>query len=229
MDQIRDFVEAGLAPIRTVYPHVASSLRRWIEISSISVYQPRQDDSAIREDQMLGPPNAYGVGKLMAEASLRAMAAVEGFELQVLRLPCVYGAWPRNTRDRRALPGLMRAAAKGEAWRRFGTGDARRDLIHVRDAADAIKLCLLQPGPGTWDVATGEGCSINEMIDIVREIAPHPLSIVDCPEAVQHDHYLDGSAFRAAFGFRPTVSLREGIQAEFRYHVENGSWNASRS
>ena len=208
--QMVELLDGALAPIHKVFPFLEPSLRTWVQISSISVYAPG-DGTPLVEASPRRPPSPYGLAKLASELYLETFCRGRRLLLQSLRFGDLYGGSPAPPHDTRLLPSLLRAAAAGGGVRRFGDGEARRELLHVRDAARAIALATLDPRPRAWNVASDEKASFNRFVKIIEAKSGRRIPLEEVPDAVVKDHVLDGRAFASAYGFRPAVSLASGI------------------
>jgi GDP-L-fucose synthase len=125
------------------------------------------------------------------------------------------------------LPALIRKAheAKLRGDRQiviWGTGEPRRELLHVDDCADAlIHIVKTYSDTDLINVGSGEELTINELaclvVDVVGfrgEIA-HDLSKPDgTPRKLMSDDKL------RALGWRPRIGLREGIADAYRAFLE---------
>ena len=221
---LSDYLEASLSPIHGVFPFIKDTLEQWVQLSSISVYQPKDDGSPLQEIDRLKPSNAYGVSKLAAERYL--LTAMKSFDicLQILRMPDVYGPEPRSPLDQRLFPSLQRAfLGEDTEWKIFGSGDEKRDMIHVADACAAILRCLEIPAEGIWNVGSQVGISVNELIEILRPLSHHQPSIISLPERPAMSHLLDSQKFSNVFNFKCQIDFRDGIEEEFNYHQQNRS------
>ena len=98
-----------------------------------------------------------------------------------------------------------------------------RDFIHVADMADLCALCAKINFTGIYNVGSGEGVSIKQIIDIIttvtgRDIRPDykPSRGFDVPRVV-----LDISAIRAKLPWKPTTSLNTGIEGTWKWILEH--------
>ena len=195
---------------------VGRPLHRFVYASSSSVYG---DNAAIpmREDALPQPVSPYGVTKLAAEQLCylyhvnHGVPADVGALLHGLRAAAAAGhgvppVHPRGAqrradralRRRRADPGLHvrgrrgRGDDRGRRTRRAGPGVQHRRRL-ARDG---------QPGAGDH-----------------RRIAGRPLDVRREPaqKGDMRDTYADTTLARADLGFAPTVSLEQGMEAEYRW------------
>ena len=110
-------------------------------------------------------------------------------------------------------------AASVEIW---GTGAPRREFIYVEDLADACLFVLAEyDGPEPINLGTGMTTSIAELTQHVREIAGYSGELrfdASRPDGTPFKG-LDSSRLRA-LGWRPTSTLREGLERTYAWYAE---------
>ena len=195
---------------------VGLPIERVVYASSSSVYG---DAVAIpmREDAVPLPVSPYGVTKLAAEHLCMLYHANHGVPTCAMRYFTVYG--PRQRPDM-AFHRFIKAALREEPITLYGDGGQTRDFTFVADAVAATIAAAERGVPGrTYNIGGGSRVSMNDVLKIIQRIAGHPLSINR--EAAQkgdmRDTYADTTRARQDLGFAPSVSLEEGIQAEYRW------------
>ncbi len=195
---------------------VGRPLTRFVYASSSSVYGDRAA-IPMREDALPQPLSPYGVTKLAAEQLCYLYHVNHGVPTAALRYFTVYG--PRQRPDM-AFNRFLRAALKDEAITLYGDGGQTRDFTFVADAVAATIAAGERGVPGTaYNVGGGARVSMNDVLTIIERIAGHPLTVTreDAQKGDMRDTYADTSLARKDLGFVPTVSLEEGIQAEYRW------------
>ena len=134
-----------------------------------------------------------------------------------MRYFTVYG--PRQRPDM-AFNRFVRAALKDEPITLYGDGEQTRDFTFVADAVAATIAAAKRGVPGTaYNIGGGSRVSMNDVVKIIERIAGRPLQVrrEDAQKGDMRDTYADTSLARRDLGFSPTVSLEEGIQAEYRW------------
>jgi len=195
---------------------VGRPIERFVYSSSSSVY----GDAAtipMREDALPQPLSPYGVTKLAAEHLCMLYHANHGVRACALRYFTVYG--PRQRPDM-AFHRFIKAALREEPISLYGDGGQTRDFTFVADAVAANIAAADRGVPGrAYNIGGGSRVSMNDVLRIIERTAGHPLKVNR--EAAQkgdmRDTYADTTRAREDLGFRPTVSLEEGIQAEYRW------------
>ena len=195
---------------------VGLPLQRFVYASSSSIYG---DNAAIpmREDALPQPVSPYGVTKLAAEQLCYLYQANHGVPATSLRYFTVYG--PRQRPDM-GFHRFIRAAIKGEPITLYGDGEQTRDFTFVKDAVAATAAAGTQGVPGrAYNIGGGSRVSINQVLDMIGQIAGRPLDVRREPaqKGDMRDTFADTGLAKADLGFAPTVSLEEGIEAEYRW------------
>ena len=195
---------------------VGLPLHRFVYASSSSVYG---DGVAIpmRENALPQPVSPYGVTKLAAEQLCYLYHVNHGVPTSSLRYFTVYG--PRQRPDM-GFHRFITAALAGDPIHLYGDGEQTRDFTFVRDAAAATAAAGDRGVPGrAYNIGGGSRVSINQVLDIIGRLAGRPLDVRREPaqKGDMRDTFADTTLARADLGFAPSVSLEEGIEAEFRW------------
>jgi UDP-glucose 4-epimerase len=191
-------------------------LHRFVYASSSSVYG---DNVAIpmREDALPQPVSPYGVTKLAAEQLCHLYHVNHGVPTTSLRYFTVYG--PRQRPDM-AFNRFIRASLDGRPVTLYGDGEQTRDFTFVADAVAATMAAGDRGVPGrAYNVGGGSRVSMNQVVDIIGRVAGRPLEVRREPaqKGDMRDTYADTTLARADLGFAPSVTLEQGIEAEYRW------------
>ncbi len=197
-------------------------VKRLVFSSSATVYSPAAS-VPLHEDGATGPTNPYGETKLMIEQILTAAGDADP-ELAVglLRYFNPVGAHDsgRIGEDPAGIPNnlmpfvMQVAVGKLDELSVFGDdyqtpdGTCIRDYIHVVDLARghvaALRRLAEVPGVHTWNLGTGRGTSVFEMIDAVERAVgqPIPRRIVGRRAGDQPVSYADVTKAERELGWR---------------------------
>jgi len=179
--------------------------------SSAAVYG--FSDEPLSEESPIRPVDVYGLSKHRGEELVQRFSQ-ESPNLRVVtgRFFNVYG--PRETNPH-VLPHVMELMKAGEQRIQLGNLWPKRDLVFVKDAAEALVLLASGPaGSHVLNVGTGIGTTVEEVIANIRAISSLPLVIDQIPERMREDdgHLVsDSSKIVAAAGWRPRYELKEGL------------------
>jgi nucleoside-diphosphate-sugar epimerase len=195
---------------------IGRPLHRFMYASSSSVYG---DNAAIpmREDALPQPLSPYGVTKLAAEQLCYLYFANHGVPTTSVRYFTVYG--PRQRPDM-GFHRFLRAAIDGDPITLYGDGEQTRDFTFVRDAVAATMAAGDRGVPGrAYNVGGGSRVTINQVLEMIGRIAGKQLDVRREPtqKGDMRDTYADTGLAKADLGFAPSVTLEEGIEAEYRW------------
>ncbi|WP_447974977.1 NAD-dependent epimerase/dehydratase family protein [Nitrospira sp. Kam-Ns4a] len=177
-------------------------------------------------EQDVHPQSFYAVSKLASMAFAQAYQRFHGLRITALRYFCVYG--PRQD-YRRTIPPVMSAfilkLLRGERPVIYGTGEKRRDFIHVDDVNDFHLMCLTDPRTDgrVFNLGSGENYSVKDIYERVAAIMGTTLAPIyrpDLPGEAQ-ETLADISAARA-LGWRPKISLDQGLRSFVEYYRKRG-------
>jgi UDP-glucose 4-epimerase len=195
---------------------VGRPLHRFVYASSSSLYG---DNVTIpmREDALPQPVSPYGVTKLAAEQLCYLYYANHKVPTTSLRYFTVYG--PRQRPDM-AFNRFIRAALTNQPITLYGDGEQTRDFTFVKDAVAATMAAGDRGVPGrAYNIGGGSRVSMNQVIEIIGRVHGKPLDVrrEETQKGDMRDTYADTTLARADIGFKPSVSLEEGIEAEYRW------------
>ncbi len=176
------------------------------------------------EDHPQYPISPYGVSKLAGERYLHYYRLQHGIAYAALRYSNVYG--PRQ--DPHGEAGVVAIfcgnLAAGRPSTINGTGEQTRDYVYVSDVARANVLALEGEAPsGVYNIGTGIETSVNELYETLRSLANNDLPPKHGPAkpGEQMRSCVDPSLASKALGWRPEVSLPEGLKEAFRFFTSN--------
>ena len=191
-------------------------LHRFVYASSSSLYGDNVE-IPMRETALPQPVSPYGVTKLAAEQLCHLYYVNHGVQTASLRYFTVYG--PRQRPDM-AFHRFIRASLDGAAVTLYGDGEQTRDFTYVADAVAATIAAGDRGVPGrAYNVGGGSRVSMNTVIEIIGRVAGRPLQVRREPaqKGDMRDTYADTTLARQDLGFAPSVTLEQGIEAEYRW------------
>jgi UDP-glucose 4-epimerase len=171
----------------------------------------------ITPDLPLRPLTPYGGTKAACEMLLSAYSGSYGLATAALRFTNVYG--PGMSHKDSFVPRMMRAALDGTTVKVYGDGSQRRDLVYLDDVVAGILLALETQYDGRAIIGSGESVSVLDMLEAVRAVsgAAVPVEHVDAPGGEMPAVVVDVSASAETLGYRPTVSLKDGLARTWQY------------
>ena len=201
---------------RLLEASVGTPIERFVFASSSSVYGD-EVTLPMREDARPQPVSPYGVTKLAAEQLCYLYHANHSVPTVSLRYFTVYG--PRQRPDM----GFMRflsAVAQDRAVPMFGDGRQTRDFTFVADAVSATVAAATRGTPGgVYNIGGGSRVQLLDVFDLIRQVTGRPLQIerLEPQRGDMRDTYADTSRARADLGFAPSVTLEQGLRAQYEW------------
>lgn len=193
----------------------------------------------LTEDHPQNPISPYGFTKLVIERALADYSHAYGLGYAALRYFNASGAATDGTLgedhdpETHLVPLILQVAlGQREAVDIFGAdyptpdGTCIRDYIHVDDLATAHVAALEKLKPGMQlklNLGTGHGASVQEVIDLCREITgrPIPARTVARREGDPPQLVADASAAKRELGWQARYSIREIIESAWAWHREH--------
>ncbi len=182
----------------------------------------------VDERHPLRPVDVNGVNKMAGEAYHLLFRDVYGVKTRSLRLTNVYGPGMRIKDARQNFLGIwLRRVIEGEPFEVWG-GEQRRDLLYVDDAAEAFLYAAITP--------EAEGLALNVGGDEPYSLAALAAAIIEANGGGQYeirefpperkridigDFLTDDSRFRSLSGWRPRISLVDGLRRSLDYYRSN--------
>ncbi len=168
---------------------VAHDVRRFILSSTANLFDD-PERMPIDEQERIVPGSPYGESKNILERMLHWLDHIYGFRYAALRYFNASGASPTGERGEDHTPEthlipLVLQVALGQRDKIIIFGDdydthdgtCVRDYVHVTDLAQAHILALraLDEGSRTYNLGSGQGFSVKEVIETCREVTGHPI------------------------------------------------------
>ena len=224
----------------------AADVKRIVFSSTAATYGVA-GDAPIVESSPQNPINPYGFTKLVIERALADYAAAYGFGAATLRYFNACGAaddasiGEDHAPETHIIPIVLQVAlGQRPHVQVFGDdyptpdGTCVRDYIHVEDLAEAHRLVLgrIEPGKAiVYNVGTGKGASVREVIEAAKRVTGRPIAVVDSPRRPGDPPTLvaSGEALRRDLGWTPRYTDIGAIVASaWRWHTSHPRGYADR-
>jgi UDP-glucose 4-epimerase len=200
---------------------VGKPIERVVYASSSSVYG---DEVALpmREDARPQPVSPYGVTKLAAEQLCYLYHVNHSVPTVALRYFTVYG--PRQRPDM-GFSRFFDSVLRDKPITMFGDGRQTRDFTFVADAVSATVNAATRGKPGgVYNIGGGSRVELLDVFELIRLVTGRPLKIerLDAQRGDMRDTYADTTRARTDIGFAPTVTLEQGLRAQYEWitHVD---------
>ncbi len=212
---------------------VRAGVKRFVLSSTAAVYQSSEEP--LNEDSPLGPLNVYGQTKLMTEQALDWYRQIHGLHFAALRYFNACGALPgrgeAHQPESHLIPLVLRVAlGQRDSVLIYGTdyptpdGTCIRDYIHIADLVSAHLLALEALGERdrlVYNVGSGNGYSVREVIEAARLVSGHPIPVVESPRRPGDPARLVASSqkIRSELGWEPEHDdIQDILASAWQWH-----------
>ena len=205
---------------------------RFHHISTDEVFGSLGETGQFTEDTPYDPRSPYSASKAASDHLVRAWGETYGLPIVLTNCSNNYGPYHF---PEKLIPVVILNALAGREIPVYGQGLNVRDWLYVEDHADALLLVLAKGAVGRSYNIGGENEAAN--IDIVRKIcdlldemhpsgAPHARLITYVTDRPGHDmrYAIDPARIRSELGWRPSVTLDEGLRKTVRWYLDNQAW-----
>jgi UDP-glucose 4-epimerase len=212
---------------------IATDVRQFVFSSTCAIFGP-PERVPIDETMPMRPINPYGESKLAFEKILRWYDQIHGLRFVSLRYFNAAGASEKFGEDHRCethlIPNVLKVALdQKQAVEVYGTdyetpdGTCIRDYIHIVDLARAHILALSAKKSEFYNLGTGGGSSVREVIDSCRRITGRKIDIAEKPRRPGDPPRLIASSekIKRELGWQPQFqSLDAIIASAWKWHTK---------
>jgi GDP-D-mannose 3',5'-epimerase len=205
--------------------------RRFFYASSACVYagykQKTTENPGLKEEDAYpaDPEDGYGWEKLFSERMCRHFREDFGVETRVARFHNVYG--PHGTYDggrekapaaicRKVIAAKLSAKKNIEIW---GDGEQTRSFMYIDDCIHGIEAIMKSKILEPINLGSAEMVSINQLVDIVEDIAGIKLKRsynLTAPKGVR-GRSSDNTLIRKKLGWAPSIALQDGLEKTYAW------------
>ncbi|MCK4594590.1 dTDP-glucose 4,6-dehydratase [bacterium] len=198
-------------------------VERFVQISTDEIYGEVLEGFSKETDPLM-PRNPYSASKAAADRLAYSYWATHGVPVVISRSSNNYG--PRQYPEK-LVPLFITNALEGKPCPVYGTGEAVRDWIHVRDHCRAI-LLLIEKGENGEAYNVGGGNLLNtlEMGGAILDAVGADKKLLEhVPDRPGHDYrYALDSDKLAALGWWPEHDFAEGLRETVEWYRANEGW-----
>jgi dTDP-glucose 4,6-dehydratase len=221
LEAVRSHWDEGRRPIR--FHHISTD-------EVFGSLQP--SDPPFTETTPYAPNSPYSASKAASDHLVRAWG--ETYGLPVLLSNCSNNYGPFHFPEK-LVPVVILSALGQREIPVYGRGENVRDWLYVEDHARALLAVVARGRIGESYNIGGNAEARN--IDLVRAIcaimdemvpagAPHERLIAFVADRPGHDfrYAIDAAKIRAELGWKPSVTLQEGLRRTVRWYLDNRGW-----
>jgi GDP-L-fucose synthase len=210
-------------------------VKKLLFLGSSCIY-PKLAAQPIVEDSLLTGPlepsnEPYAIAKIAGIKLCQAYARQYGANFICAMPTNIYGPGDNFDLEKsHVLPALIRKVHEAKVKKRsevtiWGTGTPRREFLHADDLADALRFLLENyDSPEIVNVGYGEDVTIHDLVQIIARVVGLEIKIeFDASKPDGTPRKLLDSSRLQALGWRPRISLQEGIQQTYHWLLESGA------
>ena len=218
-------------------------VKKFIHVSTDEVYgtiSPDTDVNKIFKHDIKNPTNPYAATKVGAECMVNSYAISYGIPTIITRSNNVYG--PRQYYDK-LIPRFCKLLSEGKKCTIHGTGEAKRNFLHVYDASRAYLMILEKGEIGKiYEMGVEEDYSVMEVTkDIIQNFKENEEggegNVNDWITFVEDRHFQDlryciNTKNLNQLGWKPIVKFTQGLRQTIKwyqnYAIPNDYWSKNR-
>ena len=239
-----DFIETN---ITGTFNMLEAARKYWVEagrptgfrfhhISTDEVYGslPSDPEVMFTEETSYDPRSPYSASKAASDHLVRAWG--ETYGLPVLLTNCSNNYGPFHFPEK-LIPVVILNALAGKPLPIYGDGSNVRDWLYVEDHAEALLLVLQKGQLGrSYNIGGENECSnldlVQTLCTILDEKRPRAdgqsyqdqISFVTDRPGHDARYAIDPSRIRTELGWRPSVTVEEGLEKTVQWYLDNESW-----
>jgi len=208
----------------------ASTVNRFLHVSTDEVYGSLGDQGAFTEDSPYAPNSPYSASKAGSDFIVRSY--FHTYDMNVVTTNCSNNFGPHQ-HDEKFIPTVIRTALNHESIPVYGKGENIRDWLFVKNHCEALDLVFHEGEAGeTYNIGgDNEWKNINlvrKICDILNEeVGDGPESdfkslITFVTDRPGHDfrYAIDASKIKRKLGWQPEGSFEERLRETIRWYIK---------
>lgn len=218
LDPIADVQSNLVGALNLCTAMIAVGQRRLVYFSSGGTVYGDPQQLPVPETHPLHPISSYGVVKVAIENYLLMYEQLGNLDPLILRPSNPYGPRQSGAGLQGVIAAFLGKARLNEGVHIWGDGEVIRDYLHIDDLIAFAAAAGVGRQTGLVNVGSGQGHSLNQIVNLVRAATGAALPVTYAPKRDFDvaEIVLDISRAKAEFGWQPSVSLSNGIQATWQ-------------
>ena len=197
----------------------------FIFASSSHVYG-KPEKNPIVEQEITKSNSIYSATKIMGENLCESYAKTYGLNITILRFFSLYGP---NAPKHNVIHNIINQYLSNSKIK-IGNLKPKRDFLYIDDAINAIKCVNKnQKGFQVFNVGSGKSFSIKTICDEIQIIMKNKIRIESDKNKIRKNDILeikcDNKKIRKKYGWKPEISLTEGLGKTCEYYQKNTNYN----
>ncbi|MFT3736030.1 MAG: NAD-dependent epimerase/dehydratase family protein [Rhodocyclaceae bacterium] len=217
--------------INVLQATVASGSKRIFYSSSACIYpehnqvNPENPICAEESAYPANPDSDYGWEKLFSERLYLAFQRNHGIEVRIARYHNIFGPLGTWRGGREKAPAAMcrklAMVADGGEIEVWGDGSQTRSFLYIDECLEGTLRVMRSPHVGPFNVGSAEIISINDLAQMVADIAGKSITLKHTPGPLGvRGRTSDNVLIRQTLGWAPSYPLRDGLTRTYRWIEE---------
>ena len=217
----QDIKDNVVSSLRLLEICVARKIEKFIFLSSGGTVYGDHSDALLKEEFACNPRSFHGVMKLTIEHYIQAFHAQHDLPYLIARGGNVYGRRPDAVKAQGAIDVFLKRTMAGEPIEVQGDGTTVRDYIYIDDAVDFLRHAITMPVEGIFNMGTGIGTSLREILDIIQRITGKTPQVrhTDQKKFDVASVVLDIQKAKQYLAWAPQYSVEDGIRKLHEYYI----------
>jgi len=205
---------------------------RFHHISTDEVYGTLGATGMFTETTPYAPTSPYSASKAASDHLVRAWYETYGLPVVITNCSNNYGPYHF---PEKLVPVVILRALAGEPIPIYGNGQNIRDWLYVEDHADALLTVLSNGAVGrTYNIGGENEVTNLDLVHMICKIldakrpnaTPYAKQITFVADRPGHDlrYAIDPSRIRDELGWRPSVTLEQGLELTVQWYLDNEDW-----
>lgn len=219
LDPIADISGNLLLTVKLLQQMRDLGVSRLVFLSSGGTVYGDTKSVPIPEEHERNPLSSYGIVKVAIENYITMFQSQYGLESLILRASNPYGPRQGHIGVQGVIPTFFQRIIKGDEIRIWGDGSSVRDYLYIDDLVSFIVKSVNTHLAGVYNVGSGQGVSLQEVLSLVEEISGMSANVKYLPARGfdVKNVVLDITKARGALNWAPLVTLREGCDRYWKW------------
>jgi len=213
-DPIFDIQSNLIDTVKLLDMVIERNIERFIYASSGGTVYGNSQYIPIDEKHPCNPVGSYGIIKNTIEQYIQMYARRNKFSYLIVRPSNPYGPRQNYKGNQGLISKLIYHGISQEKFTIWGDGSAIRDYIFIDDLTNFLKIAGLSNESGIFNIGSGTGKSINEIILLLSDIIENmpPIIYTDKNNSFVEKVVLDIKHSNEKFDWTPKITLEEGLR-----------------
>jgi dTDP-glucose 4,6-dehydratase len=202
-----------------------AQVQRFVHVSTDEVYGSLGPEGHFTEESPLAPNSPYAASKAAADLLVRAYVQTYGMPAVITRASNNYGPYQF---PEKAIPLFLTNALEGRELPVYGDGQHMREWLFVEDHCEGLLRVLRGGRIGeVYNIGGGQECTNVELARLIVHAAGASETLIRLvKDRPGHDrrYALSSDKMAAELGWKPTVSLTEGMMRTVAWYRVHEPW-----